>query len=362
MALDDQPPSIARIALTLVAIVGISGLLVWTLVSIITRIVGPAPQPAKPAKKPPAPAIRSEPTQPVATPPSTAAKYAPPPPAAPSKKHVAVPFSTRSAMRHIRYLVEQIGVRNEGTASERRAADYIASKLKRYGYGVRVQNVPLMYGKTSRNVVAIKKGAGAAQMVLGAHYDSKGNAPGGNDNASGTGVVLELARVFRSEPTQPTIVFAFFGAEEMIDADPDHHHFGSRTYVRRLRSTQKSAIAGMISVDMVGYGTGFYANTMGSGPQALEVKLLSFAAKKRVPLTYRRDRGRYGWSDHEPFEVAGIPAVWLEWRDDPTYHSAADDAAHLDSRVLRKTGDLLQRFLLRLSIDNLAALAAANRN
>jgi len=49
-------------------------------------------------------------------------------------------------------------------------------------------------------------------------------------------------------------------------------------------------------------------------------------------MPYLRDPGESGWSDHEAFELAGIPAAWIEWRDDPVYHTAADKRAAAWSR------------------------------
>src|SRR5690606_21539117 len=46
---------------------------------------------------------------------------------------------------------------------------------------------------TSQNVVA-SIGDGGCHAYLGAHYDSVAVSPGANDNASGTAVVLEVAR------------------------------------------------------------------------------------------------------------------------------------------------------------------------
>jgi len=37
-------------------------------------------------------------------------------------------------------------------------------------------------------------------------------------------------------------------------------------------------------------------------------------------------------ADHEPFEKAGIPAVWIERLTDPAYHTAGDTTAHLQRR------------------------------
>ena len=52
---------------------------------------------------------------------------------------------------------------------------------------------------TSLNVIAkeTKKSTGNEKaVVVSSHYDSVVGAPGANDNASGTGLVLELARAF----------------------------------------------------------------------------------------------------------------------------------------------------------------------
>lgn len=161
--------------------------------------------------------------------------------------------------------IAAMGVRREGGSRERRAASYIRAKLESWGYEVGTQRVPLPGSAVSINVVAVREGVSARRKVLGAHIDSKSPSPGANDNASGTGVVLELARVFSERRPAHTTVFAFFGAEEMWDSNPDHHHYGSRRYVRGLSSSERDEIVGMVSVDMVGRGTGFTSRTMGAG-------------------------------------------------------------------------------------------------
>ena len=88
---------------------------------------------------------------------------------------------------------------------------------------------------------------------------------------------------------------------------------------------------------------------MKKGPPGLSDKLLAFAKSEGVSLTFRKDRGKYGWSDHEPFELAGIPAAWLEWRDDPYYHTKRDNFEHLDSSRIETTGRFLNSFISSLS-------------
>jgi len=81
-------------------------------------------------------------------------------------------------------------------------------------------------GATIVNVVAVLEGTSEAAKhrryyVVG-HYDtinadrmdSHGDAPGANDNASGTAVVLECARVLASVELEATIVFLCTAAEE----------------------------------------------------------------------------------------------------------------------------------------------------
>src|SRR5699024_2310057 len=59
--------------------------------------------------------------------------------------------------------------------------------------------------QTSQTTIAVKppKGNSAADDIVyvTAHYDSVPYAPGANDNASGTSVVLELGRIMKAYPT-----------------------------------------------------------------------------------------------------------------------------------------------------------------
>jgi Peptidase family M28 len=66
--------------------------------------------------------------------------------------------------------------------------------------------------------------------VVSGHYDSRvtdvmnstSDAPGANDDGSGTSAVLELARVMASHPTEATVVFATFPGEEQGLYGSDH--------------------------------------------------------------------------------------------------------------------------------------------
>src|SRR5659263_189910 len=94
------------------------------------------------------------------------------------------------------------------------------------------------------------------------------------------------------------------------------------------------------------------------GPRTMADLLLATSKKTRAGLTFLKDPGETGWSDHEAYELAGIPAVWIEWRDDPVYHTAKDTSAHIRPEKVRVAGQLVLDVLRGLDEGALEALAA----
>jgi Zn-dependent M28 family amino/carboxypeptidase len=192
--------------------------------------------------------------------------------------------------------------------------------------------------------------------------DSYGPSPGGNDNGSGAAAVLELAQALKDAAPTPTVVLVLFGHEEPVgDGNADHHHFGSRWYVAQMTAEQRARLVGMISLDMIGYGSTFNIRHMEKGPRNLVSLLLSYAGRTGAGLVYLKDPSRYGYSDHEPFELAGYPAAWLEWRSDPLYHTAGDTYAHCSASKIQWAGGLVLGFLGSLRQSDLQTLLGARR-
>lgn len=270
----------------------------------------------------------------------------------------AADFDIHEAMTHVRFFADDLGVRRGGTEAETEAVRYALHYLRDLGYQPARTEVPIPNGLTSHNVIAAKPGASPLTVLIGAHVDSKKPSPGGNDNASGAAAVLELARAVADADLVPTVVFVLFGNEEMIDSDPDHHHYGSRAYVAGMTPAQGADLVAMISLDMIGYGDVFTVRTMGKGPRALSDALRAYADDVGIDLTYLRDSSDFGFSDHEPFELAGYPAAWLQWREDPLYHTAGDTASHVDPRRIETAGSLVLGFLAELTQGDLQELRA----
>ena len=258
-------------------------------------------------------------------------------------------------MTHVRYLADRIGVRLAGSDAEKRAADYVVGQLESLGYQPRVETFPLPNGKTSRNVIAEKPGSSRRALVLGAHLDSKPPSPGANDDASGVGALLAMASALAGEETAATVQFAFFGAEEITGSDVNEHHLGSRYRVSKTATAEKARISGMISLDVIGHGDRLYARTLNKGPQSLAQDMIAYS-RLRVPLTYRRDPAKTGQSDHEAYELARLPAVWIESLPDPAYHKTTDTGAHIQVARLQQVGQLVLDYVASRTDTTLAAL------
>ena len=255
-------------------------------------------------------------------------------------------WSGGNVRQAVHTLSRRIGVRTAGSRNEHRAANYIEKRLKDIGYKPKRQRFRVPGRKRSYNIIAGKIGRDPKKrIILGAHYDSKSPAPGANDNGSGVATLLELAKLFKSQNPRHSVIFVFFGAEERVGKNPNSHHFGSRYYVRRMSKSAKKRTFGMVSVDMVGYGRVFNVRSMKKGSMRQVNSLMRFAKRIKLRMKYLKDPGRTGWSDHEPFELNGVPAAWIEWRNDPRYHSKKDNFSHMQWRRITTAGRFLYKYL-----------------
>ncbi|MCS6862290.1 MAG: CapA family protein, partial [Abditibacteriales bacterium] len=260
--------------------------------------------------------------------------------------------SAERILEHVRFLARSIGPRPAGSPAEAAAARYVAKQFESYGYEVKKQSVPLPNGATSQNVVAwqdrlTRKNRPQPVLILGAHLDTKPRTPGASDNASGVALLLELARTLARTPTPCQMVFVAFGAEEIIDNKPNHHHYGSRRFVRHLRENLYPPAAlsqlTMISLDMIGVGTRLHISRIGRPCSVRLVRTLYRLARQQgIPVTAERG---VKWSDHEPFENANIPAAWLHWEKNPHYHAPGDTPDKISVDNILSVGNLVLSYL-----------------
>lgn len=133
------------------------------------------------------------------------------------------------------------------------AADHLEAELARAGYAVERQSFPAGRATCHNLAVEIRGASRPGEVVVvGAHYDSAGDNPAADDNASGVAATLALARGFAGagQPPDRTLRFVLFSNEEPPFFRTDL--MGSRVYARRCRQ-RGEAIAAMLSLETVGY-------------------------------------------------------------------------------------------------------------
>src|SRR2546428_498954 len=125
--------------------------------------------------------------------------------------------------------------RYPGSAGAINAAGWFRDQLRPYGLQVRTERFSAVVPRAGRlhmqNLVAVAPGRSPQTIVVMAHRDNDGTGPGANDNASGTALLVELARAYSVLTPAHTIVFlstdggAFggLGAAEFAAHSPERH-------------------------------------------------------------------------------------------------------------------------------------------
>lgn len=249
-------------------------------------------------------------------------------------------FDSRAAFRLLREQVS-LGPRPAGSPASRR----LAGRLRRLLPRGRFQAVP----GGLRNVVGAVRGRTRAFVVVGAHYDTKDEPGfvGANDGASGTAVVVELARSVRPRRLRRSLVFVLFDGEESPRGTPDalferRGLRGSRVAARRFRRARA-----MVLLDFVGDRRLSIPREQNSNA-ALWRKLRAAAA--RVGAAHAFPRGVSGGvlDDHLPFLRRGVPAIDLIDFDFPCFHRPCDDLSAVSERSLDLTGETVLELLASL--------------
>ncbi|WP_341528843.1 M28 family peptidase [Nostoc sp. UHCC 0302] len=171
---------------------------------------------------------------------------------------------------------------------------------------------------TGRNIIAHLPGVTQPKLLLGGHYDSVVGSPGANDNASGTAVVLSLARNLANTTLARQTWFVAFDGEE------DGLH-GSRAFVNAAAPEFLSELKGMLNFDMVGVNNQLLIGGTSS--------LIAFA--KAVDPDVKIFGSSYGGSDHASFANKDVPILFFYRGQEPNYHTPNDKI--VDTKMLNET-------------------------
>jgi aminopeptidase YwaD len=266
---------------------------------------------------------------------------------------------------NLRQHVERLAAvpRPPGSAEHAQARAYIRDHLQAAEFAVSEKS----YGQDGFSMTNILTDplpdSALPLFVVAAHYDSTPTTPGADDNASAVAALLELAKWIRPQlqqarPWRARLQLVAYDLEE-------YGMIGSEMHAKEL-SQSKTALAGMISLEMLGYcdhrpGSqrlppmlrGLYpdvGNFIGVVGNDKAASLLQRVAEsmKRVPQLPVESMlvpgdGKMLWetrlSDHSSFWNYGYPAMMItdtSFFRNPHYHQPSDTPATLDYEFLAK--------------------------
>jgi glutaminyl-peptide cyclotransferase len=283
-------------------------------------------------------------------------RSAEPPGAAPAA--TASGFDAARAMRDLEALV-RIGPRPAGSEGAAQARALIRERLRQAGwpaeehaFEARPKDRPPV---PMANVLSRKEGASAERLLLITHYDTKDldgmRFVGANDGASGTAVLLELARVLAPEKLPLGIELVFADGEEAFGRSitAEDGLYGSTALAERMHADGSLArVRAVILVDMVGDRDQNLVFDLGNSPLLREI----FEREARnlgEPELFDLGAAMSVIDDHTPFAQRGIPHVLVlmdfqfgaRVSPGPLWHTAGDDLASVSEASLGRIGKVL---------------------
>lgn len=227
-------------------------------------------------------------------------------------------FDGARAFSELEELV-RIGPRPAGSAGAARARELIRERLRQAGWVVEEHafeaGPPGAKPLAMINLIARREDSAAERVVLITHYDTK-DIPGirfvgANDGASGTAVLLELARALAAQELPLAVELVFADGEEAVGESITAQDglYGSHALAERMRADASlERVRAVILVDMVGDADLNLVVDQGSSPLlrgifAREAERLGLAAiiDPTAEMTVI--------DDHTPFAARGVEHV-----------------------------------------------------
>ena len=296
------------------------------------------------------------------------------------KKTVVVPsFNADSAYQ---FVAKQtyFGPRVPETQAHADCAGWLTAKLAEYADTVIVQDFRTRLfndkGIDGQNIIGVFHPEAKKRIVLCAHWDSRPYADhdpdaantrkpidGANDGASGVGVLLECARLFKTQPLpeQLGIDIVLFDLEDYgphqdeteayYDESVNHWALGSQYWSKHPHVYGYKAFYGIL-LDMVGGSNPNFQKEYFSQGYATWVS--NKVWRKAADLGYRpyfsNELGTVISDDHLPMnQIAGIPTIdIIDLQPNSSngcfpevWHTLSDNLEHIDKTTLGMVGKVL---------------------
>jgi len=245
------------------------------------------------------------------------------------------------ANEQARHIATLFPGRMTGTPAEMLSADYLQQQFEQMGYQSDIRKFKTRYRYTTKDnrqnwqnvtgstVIAAHEGTLPQQIMIMAHLDTYAplsdadvdNNLGGltlqglDDNAAALGVMLELAQVLKSVPTQYSIRFVATSGDE-------EGHLGAANVLARMSEHEKKNTLLVINLNNLIVGDKLYFNSGKNTPASVRKltrdRALAIARAHGINaminpgLNPDYPKGTSCCNDAEVFDKAGIPVLSVE--------------------------------------------------
>jgi Peptidase family M28 len=267
-------------------------------------------------------------------------------------------FDQQAAVEAARELALQSPFRQPGGDDAAKAGDWVAERFRSYGFRVQRDgfeaSIPGRGSERLQNVYAVAPGRSNETLVVMAHRDNVGLSPAADDNASGTGALLELARGYGLRADTAAIT----PAHTIVFLSTDGGAFGGLGAVRFLEhSPYRDRLAAVVNLVAVGGRRPLRIEIAGDRPRSPDPTFVQTTANRveqRVGIEPRRTTAPgqlidlafpFSLYEQAPFVGRGVPAVTLTSADERPPSPATDTLGALVEQRIGQAGGAAEGIL-----------------
>jgi len=257
-----------------------------------------------------------------------------------------------------------LGTREPGSPGHAACAQFIESQLKPYADGVTAQRFSVTAEGTKldlTNIAAHFNPSAKKWVLLVAHWDTRPRAdyeinpekrkqpiPGANDGASGTAVLLELARLLKEHKPRIGVYMLFVDGEDYGTSDKAMYlgakHFAANLEKLAMVDGRPVKFEYGILLDMVGDKNLRVYQEQNSVKAAKHVvdKVWKAAAALGYTRNFPPEQKYAITDDHVPLIAAGIDCIDVIDFDYGPWHTLDDTPDKCSPKSLKIVGDVVQ--------------------
>jgi Zn-dependent M28 family amino/carboxypeptidase len=264
------------------------------------------------------------------------------------------------------YIVRQcsFGPRNPGSQGHRLCKEFLINELKKSADNVTEQKFyhfdeNIKKNVQMANIIASFNVSSKKRIMLCAHWDTRPFADrdknpikrkqpilGANDGASGVAVLLEIAKILKTNKPNVGIDIVLFDGEDYGHEGTDNYFLGSKYYVKN--NSNYSPMFGIL-LDMVGdkdLEIPIEGHSKLYAPDI--VNRVWDSAEKIGASAFIRNDGNEVKDDHLILLNAGIRCIDVIDFDYPYWHTTEDTPDKCSPESLQQIGDVLVEIIYSL--------------